>query len=144
MKLDSGVYSILHRAEGVLSLREPPVPKEWDTTKRPHVALLQRHEDSVVRFFLSDPAEGDGELDACDLTVLPHDSVIEVRYSQTDYRYYKRREYDWTKVAEIRDPFITELDVYEYGSVPIRFTLDEDIPATARRTGDEDFSGEKH
>lgn len=124
MKLDSGVYRILHRAEGVLSLQKPPVPRKWDTTKRPHVALLQRHKDSVVRFFLTDPHESEGRLDAGDLADLPPDSVIEVRYSQTDYRYYKRREYDWTKVAEIRDPFITELDVYEYGSVPIRFALD--------------------
>lgn len=81
-----------------------------------------------MHFFLSEPQAAEGQLDAGDLAALPPDSVIEVRYSQTDYRYYRRREYDWTKVAEIRDPFITELDVYEYGFVPIHVTLNKEAP----------------
>ncbi len=135
MKLDSGLWRILKEAEGVLSLREPPVPREWDDIKRPHVALLQCFNDDVVRFYLSEPHTTEGKLDAGDLTTVAPDSVIEVRYDHTDYRYYKRRKNGWAKVAETRNLLAPELHAYVQGSVPVRLTLNERIMDDVRRTG---------
>ncbi|MBS3795342.1 MAG: hypothetical protein KGY80_10615 [Candidatus Thorarchaeota archaeon] len=60
------------------------MPRMWDSIMHPHVALLQRHEDLVVCFFLSNSLERGGKLHAGDLEAFPPDSVIEVRRNQTD------------------------------------------------------------
>lgn len=52
-----------------------------------------------------------------DIESLRDDVVVEVKHTNSDYRYYRRAGGIWTKVAERRDQFF--IDVYQEGTHPI-------------------------
>lgn len=122
--IDVGIFHALSLSYGVFSCRTPPVPKQWDCVKRPHVALLVPINDEVFPVFLSQPKQtgAGGTLEVTDLDSLPPTSMIEVRHNGTDYRYYRRDKAMWTKVGESRDPFLFEIETFPHagGSVMLR------------------------
>jgi hypothetical protein len=95
---------------------------------RPHVALLESAGDQVFCFLLSQPSKYDDELWVKDLDSIHGDAVVEVKHNNADYRYYRRDEQNWMKVAEKTGQFF--VDVYQRGSYPIAVpTLDDNWSA---------------
>lgn len=120
MIIDKGAYLMLRSAIGAYTCRKPPVPSKWNSVDRPHVAVLMPSNDEVFRLFLSNPigTENPGhQLEVTNLGELPAKSILEVRHGNLDYRYYRRDNATWTKVAEARNPFVVE--VFSHGCTPI-------------------------
>ena len=91
---------------------------------RPHIALLESVDDIIFYFFLSQPSEERRELQIENLENVEDNTVVEVRYSSSDYRYYRRNGGMWMTVAEMRNPFFME--VYEDGSCPVPIQFPDD------------------
>ncbi|MBN2229213.1 MAG: hypothetical protein JW779_06425 [Candidatus Thorarchaeota archaeon] len=121
---DTGTYNVLRSAVGASSYRNLPAPKKWNSIDRPHVALVESIGNQVLSFLLSNPKKDTDDLWIKNPDVLQSDAVVEVRYSSTDYRYYRRDSTYWTKVAEKSDPFFIE--VYQRGSNPIEVPVLDD------------------
>jgi len=121
MTIDEGTYLVLRSASGAFTCRYPPVPRNWNSFDRPHVALLLPDANGIFTVFLSKPEEkrltGPQKLETADLTKLPTKSIIEIRHSNAHYAYYRRDNDAWTKVAEANDPFVVE--VFSHGYAPI-------------------------
>ena len=117
MSIDEGTYLVLRSASGAFTCRYPPVPKIWNSTDRPHVALLLPDMNGIFPVFLSQPEHETGYLITKDLTQLPTKSIIEIRHGNSHFAYYRRDNGSWTKVAEASDPFIVE--VFSHGYAPI-------------------------
>jgi len=121
MSIDEGTYLVLRSASGAFTCRYPPVPKIWNSTDRPHVALLLPDVNGIFPVFLSQPEEGTHQspkkLETVDLTTLPTKSIIEIRHSNAHYAYYRRDNGSWTKVAEASDPSVVE--VFSHGYAPV-------------------------
>jgi len=118
--IDKGAYLMLRSAIGAYTCRKPPIPSKWNSVDRPHVAVLMPSDEEVFRLFLSNPVgtENPGHrLEIAKLDELPTRSIIEVRHCNLDYRYYRRDNAMWTKVAEARNPFVVE--VFSHGCTPI-------------------------
>jgi hypothetical protein len=118
VKLDESMYHMLLSASGSLYFRNLPAPRDWSSVHRPHVALLYCEDKEVFRFYLSTPCEGD-RLCVWDASSLEYDSLVEIKYSDLDYRYYRRENGTWTMVGEARDSPFQELDTYHFGFVKI-------------------------
>jgi hypothetical protein len=112
--IDESMLRVMQSAMGASSYRRLPVPKRWNPVDRPHVALLEFTDDSVFRFFVSEPMADSSELSVKDLDCVPDETVVEVRYSSSDYRYYRHDGHVWTVVAQARDRFFMEF--YVHGS----------------------------
>jgi hypothetical protein len=121
MTIDEGTYLVLRSASGAFTCRYPPVPRNWNSIDRPHVALLLPDSNGIFTVFLSAPEEMSSEIPqklvTADLSKLPTKSIIEIRHSNAHYAYYRRDNGAWTKVAEANDPFIVE--VFSHGYAPI-------------------------
>jgi hypothetical protein len=121
MTIDEGTYLVLRSASGAFTCRYPPVPRNWNSLDRPHVALLLPDSNGIFTVFLSTPEETSSEspqkLVTADLSKLPIKSIIEIRHSNAHYAYYRRDNGSWTKVAEANDPFVVE--VFSHGYAPI-------------------------
>ncbi len=121
MKVDEGAYFLLKSAMGAFSCKVPPLPKTWDPAARPHIANLVYFDHSVFRVYLSTPKRLSGtmkyDLLVFDLNSLPSGSIIEIRYDNAEYGYYRKDDSIWTKVAESRDVFTVE--VYSHSTSPI-------------------------
>jgi hypothetical protein len=121
MTIDEGTYLVLRSASGAFTCRYPPVPRNWNSIDRPHVALLLPDSNGIFTVFLSTPEEMSSEIPqkliTADLSKLPTKSIIEIRHSNAHYAYYRRDNGAWTKVAEANDPFIVE--VFSHGYAPI-------------------------
>ena len=121
MTIDEATYLILRSASGAFSCRYPPVPRNWNSIDRPHVAMLLPDSCGIFSVFLSNPADDGSEnpqtLEVSDLNRLPSKTVIEIRHSNAQYAYYRRDNGSWTKVAEASDPFVVE--VFSHGYAPI-------------------------
>ncbi len=118
--IGKGAYLMLRSAIGAYTCRKPPVPSEWNSVDRPHVAVLMPFDEEVFRLFLSNPvgtANPGHRLEISKLEGLPTKSIIEVRHCNLDYRYYRRDNAMWIKVAEARNPFVVE--VFSHGCTPI-------------------------
>ncbi len=118
--IDKGAYLMLRSAIGAYTCRKPPIPSKWNSVDRPHVAVLMPSAEEVFRLFLSNPvgtANPGHRLEITKLEELPIKSIIEVRHCNLDYRYYRRDNAMWTKVAEARNPFVVE--VFSHGCTPI-------------------------
>lgn len=118
--IDKGAYLMLRSAIGAYTCRKPPIPSKWNSVDRPHVAVLMPSNEDVFRLFLSNPvgtANPGHRLEITKLEELPIKSIIEVRHCNLDYRYYRRDNSMWTKVAEARNPFVVE--VFSHGCTPI-------------------------
>lgn len=118
--IDKGAYLMLRSAIGAYTCRKPPIPSKWNSVDRPHVAVLMPSDEDVFRLFLSNPvgtANPGHRLEIAKLEELPIKSIIEVRHCNLDYRYYRRDNSMWTKVAEARNPFVVE--VFSHGCTPI-------------------------
>ncbi len=117
--IDKGAYLMLRSAIGAYTCRKPLVPSKWNSVDRPHVAVLMPYDDEVFRLFLSNPVgtENPGHmLEVARMEELPAKSIVEVRHGNLDYRYYRRDNAMWTKVAEARNPFVVE--VFSHGCTP--------------------------
>jgi hypothetical protein len=125
---DADTYNVLRLAAGSSSHRNLPVPKHWNSIDRPHVALLESTGDRVYCFLMSQPSEDNRDLWVMNLDYIQSEAVVEVKHSNSDYRYYRRDYQSWVKVAEKRDQFF--LDVYQRGTyaVPVA-TLDDNWSA---------------
>ena len=120
MIIDKGAYLMLRSAIGAYTCRKPPIPSKWNPVDRPHVAVLMPSDEEVFRLFLSNPvgtANPGHRLEITKLEELPTKSIIEVRHCNLDYRYYRRDNAMWIKVAEARNPFVVE--VFSHGCTPI-------------------------
>jgi hypothetical protein len=111
------LYNILHSAVGCSSHKNLPAPKLWNSIDRPHVALVESSYDRVFCFLLSQYSHDTKELWINNIDSIPGDVVVEVKHTNSDYRYYRRDRGAWTKVAERRDQFF--IDVYQDGNHPI-------------------------
>lgn len=125
---DADTYNVLRLAAGSSSHRNLPVPKYWNPIDRPHVALLESTGDRVYCFLMSQPSDDQRDLWVMDLDYVKSEAVVEVKHSNSDYRYYRRDGQNWMKVAEKRDQFF--VDVYQRGTYPIAVpTLDDNWSA---------------
>jgi len=80
--------------------------------------------EEVFRLFLSIPigTKNPGhKLEVIKMEELPAKSIVEVRHGNLDYRYYRRDNAMWTKVAEARNPFVVE--VFSHGCTPINMQI---------------------
>jgi hypothetical protein len=118
LKIDESMYHTLMSASGSLYFKEIPVPHDWNSIQRPHVALLYCENQEVFRFYLSAPCKKD-RLCVWDAKKLEHNSLVEVKYNDLDYRYYRRENGNWIMVGEARDSPFQELDSYHFGFVKI-------------------------
>ena len=112
MPIDNDIYRMLQVADGAYTCRILPIPGCWNPITRPHVALLMPSGKKIIHFYLSNPSSSSSseKLDVASIDQLPPKSVIEVRYSNTDYRYYRRDKTMWVMVAESRNQLF--LDVF--------------------------------
>lgn len=125
---DTGTYNVLSSAVGSSSYRGLPVPKHWNPVDRPHVALVESSGERVFCFLVSQPSEDNEEIWVKDLDSIQDDAVVEVKHSNSDYRYYRRYGQNWMMVAEKRDQFF--VDVYQRGNYPLTVpTLDDNWSA---------------
>jgi len=125
---DIGTYNVLRSALGSSSHKELPLPRLWDPKDPPHVALVESIGDRVFCFLISHPSDDNGGLWVKELDSAQDDTVVEVKYSRSDYRYYRRNGEYWDKVAEKKDQFF--VDVYQRGSYPLTVpTLDDNWSA---------------
>ncbi|MHA1216762.1 MAG: hypothetical protein ACTSPX_05520 [Candidatus Thorarchaeota archaeon] len=124
MNIDEGTYTVLKSALGAYSCRDLPLPRQWDPIRRPHVAVLIPDAGSVFHVLISEPKgteSGLFQLETVDLNSLPEGSIVEIRYDETDYGFYRKDPSGWTKVAGAQDPFFIE--VYSSGYNPMLLNL---------------------
>lgn len=121
MIVDEGIYLILKSATGAFSCKHPPLPRGWNPADRPHIANLVSLDQSVFRVYLSMPKRIFGTLKydllVSDVNTLSSESIIEIRYSNVEYSYYRKDNGIWTKVAECTNSFTVE--VFSHGAAPI-------------------------
>jgi hypothetical protein len=118
VNIDERMYHSLLSANGSLYFKDLPVPQSWSPIHRPHVALLYCENKKVFRFFLSVPS-GNERISVWDAKRLEYNSLIEIKHSDQDYRYFRRDNGTWTMVGEARDHPYEELDSYHFGFVKI-------------------------
>ena len=95
---------------------------------RPHVALVETSFGQVFCFLISQPSDDNQEMWIKDLNPVQSEAVVEVKHTNSDYRYYRRDGQTWTKVAERRDQFF--IDVYQNGNHPLSVpTMDDNWSA---------------
>ena len=125
---DIGTYNVLRTAAGSSSHRQLPVPTQWDPMDQPHVALVEFIGERVFCFLISHPSDDSEGIWVKDLDSVQDDTVVEVKHSRSDYRYYRRNGEYWEMVAEKKDQFF--VDVYQRGSYPLTVpTLDDNWSA---------------
>ena len=125
---DIGTYNVLRSAIGASTYRQIPLPQQWDPLDCPHVALVESTGDRVFSFLLSQPTDEDGEIWVRNLDFVEDGSVIEVKHSRAEYKYYRRDGEFWAIIAEKKDPFF--VDVYQRGAYPLTVpTLDDNWSA---------------
>ncbi|TFG29649.1 hypothetical protein EU528_09375 [Candidatus Thorarchaeota archaeon] len=125
---DTGTYNVLRSAVGSSSFRHLPLPQDWDPFDCPHVALVESTGDRVFSFLISQPTDDGDEIWVRDLDFVEDGTVIEVKHSQFDYKYYRRDGDCWAMVAEKKDPFF--MDIYQRGDYPLTVpTLDDNWSA---------------
>ncbi len=121
MIVDENIYLILKSATGAFSCRNPPLPKAWNPGDRPHIAHLVSLDHSVFRVYLSMPQRISGTLKydllVSDLNTLPAGSIIEIRYNNLEFSYYRKDNGIWTKIAESTNSFLFE--VFSHGAAPV-------------------------
>jgi len=125
---DVGTFNVLQSAIGSTLYRSLPVPRDWSENDIPHVALIESTGDRVFCFLISHADGNDEEIWVKDIESIPENSVIEVKFSRSDYRYYRRTGKNWTMVAEKKDQFF--VDIYQRGDYPVTVpTLDDNWSA---------------
>lgn len=125
---DIDTYNVLRLAAGSTMYKDLPIPKQWNSIDRPHVALLEYTYDRVYSFLISQPSNDEKELWIRDLNTIQNDAVLEVKHTNSDYKYYRRHGQNWLKVAERHDQFF--IDVYQRGNNPVVVpTLDDNWSA---------------
>jgi len=125
---DIGTYNVLRSAVGASSHRQLPLPRQWDPVDQPHVALIEFIGDRVFCFLISQHSDENNEIWIKNLDYAQDDTVVEVRHSSSDYRYYRRNGEYWAMVAEKKDQFF--VDVYQRGTYPLTVpTLDDNWSA---------------
>ena len=78
----------------------------------------------MFSFLISQPSDDGIELWVRDLDAIQSDAVVEVKHNEFDYRYYRRDENYWSKVAEKKDQFF--MDVYQRGDYPVTVPILDD------------------
>ncbi len=125
---DIDTYNVLRLAAGATTHKNLPIPRQWNSIDRPHVALLEYTHDRIFSFLISQPSNDEKDLWVRDLNLVQGDAVVEVKHTNSDYRYYRRQGMNWLKVAERRDQFF--IDVYQRGNYPVTVpTLDDNWSA---------------
>ena len=114
---DIGTYNVLRSAIGCSLYRSLPLPTNWNRNDSPHVALIESTGDRVFCFLISQPLDNEEDIWVKELDSLQSDAVVEVKYNQSDYRYYRRNGENWTMVAEKKDQFF--VDIYQRGNYPV-------------------------
>jgi hypothetical protein len=111
MSIDSDNYRILQVADSAYMCRILPIPKDWNPIERPHVALIMLSGKKIIRFYLSNPSSSSNgeQLNVASLDELPPNSIIEVRYGSTDYRYYRHDKTMWSMIAESRNQLFLDI-----------------------------------
>jgi hypothetical protein len=125
MSIESGIYRILQVADGAYTCRILPIPRDWNPIERPHVALIMPSGKKIIRFYLSHPSSSSSgeQLNVASLDQLPPNSIIEVRYGSTDYRYYRHDETMWSMIAESQNQLF--LDVFTQPETYFMFLFDD-------------------
>ena len=125
---DVGTFNVLQSAIGSTLFRTLPVPRDWSENDDPHVALIESTGDRVFCFLISHAEADNAEMWIKDITSIPENVVIEVKFNRNDYRYYRRNGENWTMVAERKDQFF--VDIYQRGDYPVTVpTLDDNWSA---------------
>jgi hypothetical protein len=125
---DTNTYNVLRLAVGSSSYSDLPIPEYWNSMDKPHVALIESIHEQVFCFLISQPLQDDGKLWVRNLESVQGEAVVEVKHTNSDYRYYRRDGSRWMKVAEKKDQFF--LDVYQRGTYPLTVaTLDDNWSA---------------
>ena len=125
---DIGTYNVLRSAAGCSSHRHLPIPKQWNPTDQPHVALVESIGDHMFCFLISQPLDDCEGIWVKDLDSVQDDTVVEVKHNRSDYRYYRRIGEYWAMVAEKKDQFF--VDIYQRGNYPLTVpTLDDNWSA---------------
>ncbi|MCF2136248.1 MAG: hypothetical protein K9W43_03325 [Candidatus Thorarchaeota archaeon] len=117
MKLDEGSFMVLKAAPGAYSCSSLPLPQSWDPVKRPHVALLIPTGNELFRVMLSTPQNNNDHLEISNLSKIDVGSIIEIRYGEVEYKYFRKDSTGWTNVGASDDPFFVE--VFTSGLTPL-------------------------
>ncbi|MGD2072857.1 MAG: hypothetical protein PVG65_05155 [Candidatus Thorarchaeota archaeon] len=115
-----GAFQVMRSIPGAYSVRNIPIPKQWDSKRRPHVALLHPTSDEMARVVLSEHVGG-GKIQSMDTELLPTGSIVEIKQNSSEYNYYRREKIGWMKVADGIDPCFIE--AFQGGSEPIEINL---------------------
>ncbi len=100
---------VLKAAPGAYSCSTLPLPQEWDPIRRPHVALLLPSGDGIFRVMLSCPENHRKLMVNSTIDGVKRGSIIEIRYDETEFSYYRKESSGWTKVGASGDPFFVEV-----------------------------------
>ncbi len=123
MQIDKGIYTVLRSVSGAYSCRRPPVPSRHGSHSNPYVALLIEVSDHIHHIRLGESYSHESiEEVSLYLQKLPEGSVVEVCYDPSDYKYYRKDQFGWTKVGEAQDPFFIE--VFNDGRTSVLPTTD--------------------
>ena len=115
-----GAFQVMRRIPGAYAVRSIPIPRQWDSKQRPHVALLHPTSDEMARVVLSEHV-GEGKIQSMDTETLPVGSIVEIKQNNTDYLYYRREKIGWIKVADGIDPCF--LEAFQGGAEPLVINL---------------------
>jgi hypothetical protein len=115
-----GAFQVMRRIPGAYSVRKIPIPKEWDSKRRPHVALLHPTSDEMARVILSEHI-GNGKIQSMDTERLPAGSIVEIKQNNSEYNYFRRENIGWSRVADGIEPCCIE--AFQGGTEPIEINL---------------------
>jgi hypothetical protein len=115
------LMSFMHSVVGSTAYARLPVPTQWNAVDRPHVALLNSTNDMTFRFLMSNVSPEDNQLSVMDLGFTRTGTMVEVRHSALDYRYYRRDGEIWLLVARVRNRFLME--IYDRPGSPVLVPL---------------------
>jgi hypothetical protein len=96
------------------------MPKQWDSKRRPHAAILHPTSDEMARVVLSEHI-GNGIIQSMNPNALPVGSIVEIKQNNSEYSYYRREKIGWVKVADGIEPCFIE--AFQGGTEPIEINL---------------------
>ena len=115
-----GAFQVMRRIPGAYAVRNIPIPKKWDSKRRPHAAILHPTSDEMARVVLSEHI-GDGKIQSMDTETLPAGSIVEIKHNLMEYYYYRKEKIGWVKVADGIEPCF--LEAFQGGAEPIEINL---------------------
>ena len=85
-----GAFQVMRRIPGAYAVRNIPMPKQWDSKRRPHAAILHPSADEMARVVLSEHI-GEGKIQSMDPDMLPAGSIVEIKQNTMEYQYYRQQ-----------------------------------------------------